>query len=332
MVNTEYHLLLSIGIIRQYYNSGYKLFVYRVSPSDGTRLSNVCINYSHIIYKQIIYDYCHPPKVLKNRLNEIINLHPDKFFFFLENKFWMRYLFSKLHKNGTEIILGPDGMKAYNDFTVPFSDIVKCFLKGCLYSIKSNIFYFPFIEKCYATSNYIDEVWIENKDKYKNRTNKKVVEFRIPHDEAFVSELNKIFMVKSEEYLLMKEKTILFLDSSFSSEQYYDITINILKELQKKYSDRKLIIKLHQSSSCKAKQKYESISGVYFVESKYPAELYIANAKDCVVISLISTSLLFYNPCCRYYWIYPMYNNIVNYAKISNPTKHIKITKSVSEL
>jgi len=331
MVNTEYHLLLSVGIIQQYFNSGYKLLIYRVSPKDGTRLNNVCFNSSDIIYKQIIYDYRHPQIHLKVHLNEIIDVHPDIFFFFLENKFWMGYFFSRLHKKGTKIILGPDGMKAYSDYTVPLLSIVKNTFKGFVYSIESKIFFPPFVERCYATSKYIDEVWVDNKEKFKNRTNKKVIEFIIPHDESYVADLNKIFMVKKEDFLLMKEKTILFLDSPFSSEPYYDKTIHILKELQNKYTDRKLAIKLHQLSSNKARKKYRSISGVFFVESQYPAELYIANAKDCIVVSLISTSLLFYNPCCRYYWIYPMFKQIVDYSNIKNPTKHIKVVESIAE-
>lgn len=332
MVNTEYHLLMSLGIIRKYYKKGHNIYIYRVSPINGTRLNRINLCDSDILYKEILYDYSHPNYNLKEKINELIELKPEVFFFFLENKFWMNYLFSKMHKNGTKIILAPDGMKAYNDKKVAFVKVVKSYLLGLINSFESRIFYLPFVEKYYATSRYIDEIWVENSSKFKNRTNKKVFEFIIPYDESFIAELNKVFKINNDDFGIMNKKTILFLDSSFSSESYFNNTVNILKELQKKYPDRTLIIKLHQLSSCSAKQRYESISGAIFVESHYPAELYIANAKDSLVVSLISTSLLFYNPCCRYFWIYPMFKNIADYSKILNPTKHIKVANNISEL
>lgn len=332
MVNTEYHLLLSVGIMREYYKEGYNLIVYRVSPVNGTRLNNLDFSKSNIIYREILYDYSHPNKNLKDELNEIVKLRPNQFFFFLENKFWMNYFFKKLHTNGAKIILGPDGMKAYANLITPFSIRVKEYVKGFYYMIKARMFNsFPHVEKKYATSEYIDEVWVENVEAYINNTNKKVIEFHISYDEEFLSELNVIFNTKKEDFSILNQKTILFLDSSFSSASYYDTTIKILKQIQEKYPDRKLVVKSHQNSKDRSIYK-DAIKNIGYLESNYPAELYIANAKDCIVIALISTSLLFYNPTCKYYWIYPMYKEMVDCSNVINPTIHIKVVDTISDI
>lgn len=332
MVNTEYHLLMAIGIINQYFRDNYRLIIYRVSPIKGTRLNNVGFADTNIEYYEILYDYTRPNPDLKIRLNEIVNLNPDVFFFFLENKFWENYLLSKLKKQGAKIILGPDGMKAYNDRILPKGRVIKNYILGWKYCLEARILYPPFVEKNYATSKYIDEVWVEYTSKYNNLTNKRVVEFSVSFDISTLQRLNKIFLVEEAAFSLLNKKAILFLDSSISSKEYYNKTVSILKFLQDKFPDRVLAIKLHQQSNNKAKVEYGCLKNVNFLESNYPAELYIANAKDCIVVSLISTSLLFYNHNCKYYWTYPLFENIVDYSGINNPTRHIKVISNVSEI
>ena len=332
MVNTEYHLLMTIGIVRKYYQEGYNIYVYLVSPIDGTRLNRLDFSNSKYFYKRIVYNYSRPDKELKCQLDNIIKHQPEVFFFFLENKYWMNYLFKNLHKNGTKIVLGPDGMKAYSSYKTTFISRVRQFVEGIRFSILSHIYCaFPFVEKQYATSKYIDEVWVECESAYINNTRKKVFEFQISYDNEFVNDLNKLFYASEKDFALMRGKTILFLDTPFSSKIYYKHTIEILLGFQSLFPDRKLLIKLHQQSSEVAKKEYERVSDIFYLESKYPAELFIANAVDCIIVSLRSTSLLFFNPKCKYYWTYPMYKDIVDISNYVNPTSHIKVINSISE-
>lgn len=332
MVNTEYHLLMTIGIVRKYYQEGYNIYVYLVSPINGTRLN--CLNFSQSKYffKRIVYDYSRPDKELKLQLDNIINHQPEVFFLFLENKFWMNYLFKILHKNGTKIFLGPDGMKTYASYRTTFISRIKQFVKGIGYSIQTHIYCtFPFVEKQYATSKFIDEVWVENMSAYMNNTRKKVFEFHLSYDNEFVNDLNKLFFASEKDFAPMRGKTILYLDTPFSSKIYYKHTIDILLGFQSLFPDRRLLIKLHQHSSEVAKKEYEIVSDISYLESKYPAELFIANADDCIIVSLRSTSLLFFNPKCKYYWTYPMYKDIVDISNYVNPTSHVKVIHNLSE-
>lgn len=333
MVNTEYHLLMTIGIIRKYFQEGYDIYIYRVSPIGGNRLKHLDFSQYKFCYKEIIYNYSRPDKELKGWLDDIIKLQPDSFFFFLENKFWLNYLLKKLHRNGTKVVLGPDGMKAYSNFRASNTSRLKQFLHGFYCLIKAHIFYsFPFVEKRYATSKYIDEVWVECLSAYKNNTRKKVVEFKISCDKEYVKDLNNIFHINEKAFASMRGKTILFLDSPFSSEKYYEHTIEILSGFRTLFPDRKLLLKLHQLSSEVATKEFCRLADIAYLDSKYPAELFIANADDCVIVSLISTSLLFFNPNCKYFWTYPMYKDMVDYSNIVNPTHHIKVISNISEV
>ena len=333
MVNTEYHLLLSIGIINRYFKENYKTTICRVSPINGSRLNNINLKDSSIEYVEIFYDYSGPNIELKRKLKGIIARKPTVFFFFLENKFWMNYFFARLHKVGTKIILGPDGMKAYASHKRSLKYRVQAYLQGLIYSLGSGIIESPpFVENRYATSKYIDEVWVENSALYNNATNKKVVEFELSYDFEYVKILNKVFRATEEDFSLMQQKTILYVDSAIKSEPYFNKAIEVVTFFQNKYPDRKIFIKLHPNTSIQAKNKYSSIKDVKYLETNYPAELYIANASDSIIVSLVSTSLLFYNPKCEYFWTYPIFRGIVNYSRLVNPTKHIKIISDLSKM
>lgn len=332
MVNTEYHLIMSIGIMNRYFKDNYRTTICRVSPIDGSRLNNVNFKNSSIEYVEILYDYSNPNGELKKKLDRIIAIKPAVFVFFLENKFWMNYLFSRLHDLGTKIILGPDGMKTYNNVVIPSRRVFRKILSGFVFSIKTGIFNLPFVEKYYATSKYIDEVWVENADIFQYRNKKKVFEFSISVTPEYIKELNDVFSTKESDFTLLKENAILYLDCPFSSKGYYEKVVNMLKQIQERYPTRKLAVKLHPRSSEEVQKMFNSLNDITFLKSQYPAELYIINAKDSLIVSVISTSLLFYNPSCKYYWVYPVFNDICDYSRINNPTKHINIVHNVSEI
>lgn len=334
LVNTEYHLIISLGIINHYFSDGYNCCVIRVSPLEKKRLNGLDFSGTRIEYREIIYDYDNPTPELKLQLKEIINLRPSQLFFFLEGKFWMNYLFKELHRNGTKIILGPDGMKVYNNhFYKSRKELVFSFLKGCQLSLRAGIYTsLPHVEMCYATSPYIDEVWMEHPEYYNNITNKSVYAFSYSTNNDFVSLLNRVFQAQDDELSCLKRETILFIDSAFSSDEYYDRTLTILSDLRRCFPNRHLLIKPHPLTIEKSKRCYSSIDGCAFFEQRYPAELLIANSNDSLVVSMVSTSELFYNQNCKYYWLYPMYSDMYAYNNLVNPTNHIKVISSVNDI
>lgn len=340
LVNTEYHLLLSLGIVCQYFSNGYHIVVYRHSPVDGKRLNHLNFSGTEIEYRELISDYIHPNKNIWRLLDEIVELHPEQFFFFNEyRKDWANYLFAKLHKIGTKINLGPDGMKVYANKPVSIISMFNNATKTFLFALRSHTSptkVGPYFIRHYASSKYIDEVWVECPEYYKNFSKKKVVEFHLPSPDNnnYLGLLNSVFMVKPEDMYPLKDNVILFLDSPIRKDCYLPQTINILKTVRQKYPDRRLLVKPHQLSMPKTLKTYQTLGNVSIIESCYPAELYIANAMNAIVISLISTSLLFYNSNCRYYWTYPLFEELYNdwYKDITNPTKHIKVVTDASQI
>ena len=339
LVNTEYHVLLSLGIVCRYFPTDYHIVIYRHSPVGGKRLNNLSFPRTGIEYRELISDYAHPNSDIWKLLDEIVDLHPQQFFFFNEyRKDWANYLFAKLHNKGTKIILGPDGMKVYGNKPVSTKTMLKNATKTFLFAINSHTSptkVGPYFIRHYASSKYIDEVWMECPDAYDNFTKKKIVEFHLPSPEEnnFLNLMNIVFNVDPEDMLPLKNKSILFMDSPIKNDCYLTQSINILKTVQQKYPERKILIKPHQLSFPNVLSAYKALENVSIIESRYPAELYIANATDSIVLSLISTSLLFYNPNCRYYWTYPLFDDLYNdkYKSVINPTKHIKVVTDASQ-
>lgn len=335
LVGTEYQLILTLGIINNYHSNNCKNVVVRYSNLGGNRLNGLDFSNTEIDYYEIVYDYSNPPKELKQKLQNIIDLKPNKLYFFLENKFWLNYLFSRLKKNNTTIILGPDGMKAYNNKNYwTTRQRARMLLDGLKHTLKAGLLpSWPFVEKTYATSKYIDEVWVEHPEFYNNITNKKVVKFTYTIDQAFVDKLMKMFATKDDDFeIIRNEPVILFLDSSYCTKEYYNRTIRILEKIQEAFPSRKVLVKYHPLSSKEAKREFFVIKNMTEVNSSYPAELFIASAKDAIVVSMVSTSELFYNPNCKYYWIYQMYSDMYNYDTLQNPTNYIQVINSINQI
>jgi len=70
------------------------------------------------------------------------------------------------------------------------------------------------------------------------------------------------------------------------------------------------------------------------IAPKHPAELYIANLKNSIVLGCWSTSLLLFNETCKYFWFRKAFqdNGIMIEIDLTNPTDHIKEVSSASEL
>ncbi len=337
LVVTEYQLIVSLGIIRQYFSQGYNIIVIRMSPIERPRLNNLDFEGTGLGYHEIIYDYKNPTSKLKDQLQFIIDLKPEKFFFFLEGKFWMNYLFSKLHKLGTKIILGPDGMKTYNDHGIlPINQRTRNLIYGMFYSAKTRLLpTWPHVEKTYATSRFIDEVWVEHPNFYNNKTHKKVIEFHITMDDSFVKLLFHVFCVNEKDMdIIHQAPSILFFDSSYHTDDYYKKTIEILEAIQSKHPEMKVMVKHHPLSKKYSHDVFSKMQKVYELNSDYPAELYIASAKESLVVSMVSTCELFFNPHCDYYWIYKLYPDFYKnkYGKLSNPTEYIHVVESIDEI
>lgn len=322
IVHTEYHLIVSIGLIVRYFSDrDYNPIIYQISPIGGVRLNKIDTNVIPAEYRLFKYDYHKPNVSVRNKMDEIANLQPSHFVFFLEDKFWTNYLLSKLHKCGTKIILAPDGANVYENYRYGIKHRAGrfCwFLYKCLQA--KMIIPLPTVEKYFGTNKYIDELWAEYPESHINVSGKKIFSFTLPQTKEYAQLLDHIFDFSIDANLFTKP-SILFFDSGFTSEEYYEKVKEVLKFLVSRYPERILYVKCHQLTADKAEKEYGQIPGVRLLKAAYPAELYVINAVDSVLVSIYSSSMFVNNESCKYFFIYPLLGSIINAPLFQAPNK-----------
>jgi len=332
IVHTEYHLIQAVGIIETHYKSeDYYPIIYRVSPLVNGRIGSINEKELNAEFREFLYDYRRPDNKVKAWANEIVKEHPIRLFIFNEEKFWVTYLLKRLSAVSCVIALAPDGAKAYNNFHIERNKYVLELCKSIYYSFRAGMLStFPLVEKCYASNKYINEVWVEYPSFYNNNTQKKVVEYHLTEWEKTREILNKVFRFNSID--IPTKPIILYIDSSVTDDCYYDRVISMLRIIQCNNPNYNLFIKCHQVSESIAKEHFKTIGNVHFFESSTPAELIIASLKESILVSVVSTSMLLFNPTCEYIWLYPCFQDLLNLKTFINPTSHIKVISSITQL
>src|SRR5690606_36906185 len=74
-----------------------------------------------------------------------------------------------------------------------------------------------------------------------------------------------------------------------------DLEHNFLLDVQRKFPDRHIILKLHPLTTDEMKQKYSSMDNISLIKLDFPAELILLSLRNCIVYSGWSTVLITYN-------------------------------------
>lgn len=332
LIGTEYHLIVSLDIINKFYKENYEIKIFRDYPDHSKRLKYVSVGGDNIDYKEIKYNEANPSPIVKKNLDEIIEFAPEIFYFFLEIHPYLNYLLYGLHRKHTKIVLAPDGLKVYNNYKISAKKRLLSFIRGIRFCYNARLLKkIPFVEKKYATSKYIDEIWAESPELILSCNEKKIVPYSVGYTKAFINSLNTVFGFDKINNSI-EDGSILYLDTPLKNEEYFEITLELLRSIRDRYRNRKIYVKLHQHSDDKAKDYYSSIDNLFFLVSDYPAELYIANSSNLLLYSMISASFLFYNPSCKYYWLYPLYGNILDLSRFVCPVDYINIISDKRDL
>lgn len=332
IVHTEYHLILSLGFIYQKYsNQVFDCYIYQFSPIGGMRLTNVNIPNIPGHYIKYVYNYDNPTKELKEILDEIISANPNELYIFQEGKHWMSYLLKKLHVKGCNISLAPDGAKVYNIFNFGFQYVCRTFFKYLVQNLKIGIYYpVPLVERKYALNKHIDKVLIEDPKFYDNKTNKDIIKFELPQDSNFTILLNKVFTLNDNSFDTKSKHLILFFDIDTKDRSVYDKSRKILIELKNRNPDYQIVVKPHPRSN--DFHHYDDIDGVTYLPSNIPAELFISNCTESIILALYSTAMFFRNDSCRFYWTYKLYDQFKDSLHLKNPKKYIKEVETIEEI
>ena len=334
IVHTEYHLIVALSVINQFYfDNSYDILIYKISPIGGKRL-NQSLNMEGFSWRfqEIWYEAeLFKDLMFKNKLDDIANKKPDIFIFFQEHHQWIYYLIYQLKKYDTKIILAPDGAKIYENRKLTFYQRLRFSFKSFIYRM-SNRMYTPlnFIGAYYGSYKEIDGIMLESSESFCNKNNKNEILISVLSNQCIVSLVNKVFGFKQLPEEILGEKLIVFFDVPFTDSRIMERKRTILRDLSIKFPSRKIVIKSHPLLD--SAFQYKNIGNVFMLSNDFPAEVYMSNMCDAIFLGIVSTAMFYYNASCKYYWIYPLFSDILDYKMLSIPKRHIKVVERISDI
>ncbi|WP_027124317.1 polysialyltransferase family glycosyltransferase [Gelidibacter mesophilus] len=336
LTHTEYHLLQSIHIASTLYSGNQVENIIFVIQTE-TRLKNV--NPLQRI-DNIQFEYLKNANE-KEKYPILKGIKCDKFIFFQEDSLFNCNLVSYYKKNFNTVIgLGPDGYKPYAVYKKKHETLsmLRDTFEAYKNLIRSNII--PTIFQWskhyqYASSNFLDEIYLTNPDKFKHKKKKPKFDIiTIPEfNEVSLNRAGEIFDLK-ENLFPIDEKSIYYFNQPFK-ENLDKVEMEFLRELIELYPDKTLYIKLHPQTNDQKRKKYLSLKRVVMIDSKIPAELFILKLRKSILFTGWSTVLITNNPSCNLYFNLPIYKN--QGSKAMDQSKltilpHITLVNSPSEM
>lgn len=334
-IHTEYHLLLSLNDIITHYadNEKYDIVLVLKRKTQSQRLKQN-FNFESLPYQVLILDFeMDLNKLLneeeKNNLNNLLSIQLDTFIFFQEQDPITLILIDNCKKNNCKVYLYQDGLKAYVMSSMKFS------FGLVLNDIKQNIWirkngysvlnHFSFINcKNYGFLKGIDKLFLTFPNAYQNWNNLPVEKIKPVFTPDYKFILKKVFRW-TDDFLIEKDNVIFFMNQPTHDDGLFEL--NLLQKIQINHPDKKLYIKNHPLTPTNKIEQYQKLNNVTVINSKIPAELFISELNNSIVVSIASTSMFINNTACRFYWAHKITekNNIKRLKKFSliNPTDHI---------
>lgn len=344
LIHTEYHLLLSIHAIQQQYSDKniYEVILILKKNHKSNRL-NQALNFCGLPYKILDFDV---DINLKNKLStddklkldELLSLDLAEFNFFQEQDPLVVIFISVFKRRGAIINLFQDGLKPYITHTMSFSPSLWLNdIKQNNWIIKNNyrvLNYFSFINsKMYGFLKGIDQLFLTFPDAFINWKNLPIISIKPEFTTEFLNTLKQVFCW-DDSLLNEKEKVVFFMNQPMHDDGTFEV--NMLQRLQNKYPGTKIYIKNHPLTTELKLKAYEKLSNVTIIDSKIPAEIFISQLSNSIIISVCSTSMFIDNPTCKFYYTFAIkeHNNIKRLDKfeVINPSKHVETLITIDEI
>jgi hypothetical protein len=343
-VHTEYHLLLSLHAIMQNYSNEneYEVTIVLKRTSKSNRLKQD-LDLSFLPYHFILLDFdLNLKKKLskdeKESLDSLLEKKFDVFVFFQEQDPISIIIINQYKKNNTKIYLFQDGLKPYIAHSMSFSPSL------LLNNIKQNQWikkngypitdYFSFVNcKMYGFLKGIDKLFLTFPEAYINWNKLPIEKIEPTFSDEFVLVLKKLFLWE-EQLLVKRERVIFFMNQPLHDDGSFEV--QLLQNLQKKHPDATIYIKNHPLTTKVKIDAYKQIENVSIINSKIPAEVFISQLKNSIILSVCSTSMFIDNPKCKFYYTFAVEenNNIerLKKYKVINPANHIISATTMDEI
>jgi hypothetical protein len=336
LVQTEYHMMVTLSLVADvFYDPDiYKIYIYQ--PKDASKIrfqfekdTNIK---NHVIYREFSYE-----KEIKKNIECILNEDWNLFILFNHHFILPVYLAKVLFKKGTEIRLAPDGLKVYNEsrrITPRWS------LQGALdfqrFIIKNKLSFNWYLRTMgYANLKEISKVYVHFPKYFKNHSKKEVLKLEVLESEEAKQLVNKYFKFSFFKELESTTNLIFYINQPFKNKKLFVMEKNILSELRSRFSEKELVIKLHPLTDRYQLDFYKTLQNTIIIKKSYPAELYIAELKNSIVLSFWSTACLINNKNVKIYWLYPILerkNLMPKSLKIKNHTDHIREVDNIKDI
>jgi hypothetical protein len=335
LVHTEYHLIVALSVIADKYlgKSDYNIIVLLTESGSSSRFSEVknLSDFENIVFRKINYsesEFKYNSDLHKLVL-ELLSQDFSTLVIFNQHGFLPIYLSKKFAEKGTKVCLAPDGAKAYvSTKGIAPRWSIKTAIKLHRFLIANKLFlnrlHIPTLT--YADLKEIDEVWVQYDKDYRLAQGKKIVGIDVLKSKDSFSLVNSIFGFSPDTELHFTGEQIFYINQPVAREDFYNYEFTLLKKLTQKFPDHKLIVKLHPLTEEHQVERFKTLQGTSIITKAYPAELYIAQLENSIVLSFWSTACLIHNESVRTYWAYPMLKHAgiqFKYLNISSPTEHI---------
>ncbi len=342
LVNTEYHLLFTLFLLHNFEkkNENVDVTIIIHKEKNSVRL-NEELNFKDINCNVIYLEYNIFEKLdlaTSEKIKLISLLMPDEFYFFQDMNLFAHELIAEYKKKDCRVYLCQDGFKPYAIHTLRFSPVIHYQkfienLKLLRIGKKPNDFFSFLLCHKYAHVKGIDVLMLSFENNYTNWNKKPIVKLTPKADDIFIKKMKLVFGW-TDNLLPHKENVIFYINQPMGDKKG-DFDLHLIRELKKLHPGKIIYIKNHPQIDKERVKVYETINNIYVINSKIPAELFIAQLKESIIISFFSTALFFENSTCKFYYLFGIKNTglkFLNSYDLSNPTNHVKVVNHISQI
>lgn len=340
LVNTEYQLLLSLSVILKSFQDP-AIFRNKVIINNSVKNCRIQIPTkdseinAEFVFISTNYEFYKKNFELKKILKTIAQEKYDNFISFFEHNPVHYFLAYRLSNAGTKIGLGQDGMKAYSRIKrFTFFAQIKATIRLYRFLIVNDLFipHFALINYRFGYHSLTNELYLTHPETYDNWSKKRLNKINTKFNETELQLIKQIFDFTNSEIIVF-EDSIFYLNQPVKSLE--EAELELLKALNEIFPQRQIIVKVHPLTSKFHKSKLIEQKNVCVFKSPVPAELFISEFKNSIILSGWSTALLFENDTCNYYWLYPYFKNRnpeISDRQINNPTNHIQMIENLKDI
>jgi|SRR5690554_191628 len=345
LIHTEYHLLLAIYYLysnKYLFSDKFENTFLLNAGSKSKRLGK------HIDFKSLpikiehldIGKVCNNPisNELKQMINKLSNQEIHEFVFFQEQDYFAVIMLRLFRNEKTVINLFQDGLKPYIAESLKFTPSLHLTdFKINRYIHKNGFKVNDWLSsfKChkYGFLKGVDNIYLTFPDAFPRKHKKNIVTLDFKITPELLKIYQNIFNWK-DEFLPYRENIIFFMNQPMRDDGSFDLYI--LNKLKKKYPQYPIVIKNHPHTPKEKIKMYESIDDCIIIDSKIPAELFIATLRNSLILSVCSTAMFVDNPDCKFHYLFNIQenNNIDRLDKytVINPTSHVLVPETIEEI